>query len=682
MMQAEQHPNPEKLQKVFRSMLFGMRNFALRQFDQIDLRNLIALQNLDLYDKSTIPVDIDVDLEVLCDPNNPLRLELSPGPFILYLNKEEKPKRTIIEVPILLCSEIQKLRKAALTYLDELTVGRVFVVTPKTLSILKSSRAQLLSDDAHEWRLAAIALNDAFNDDVLFAMQGVRQCLECGPDLQDSFDSYLLRMMHPAVSSFDSIIMEVKTPEKEHPKMMEIVSSIIGSAASLHDACEEYYLRLGHIPLASPYSMGEIIDRWMIAHPTEDAWTVVWSWSHSSFGPVPRYHACSVFVLHPELIPEGKLPNLWQEIFSVVSSSESKDINNTEHILWGLRRDLIRHFSCHLEANLPYIDGDSLASFAWWLAERVAKIFPEKTESAQFFRKNLVEPALNKSANIWLAASPCINSSFLGYATATVPFPWAMALLALMGRNLEKLLPEKQEEELRSMFNNTLISCLIGALPVALEIPADPTYAMEYPLGETALKWAAHQPDEQRKVLEQLLSISRTIGSINELTAALRKFTDYSVPDQGAIAIILKSLVYRNPADATGVWKVIADKEWRQHVFCSIEDRVLGTLIEAFSILQVHDQDKWKFQLPHFLAEVCEKAEKIERQRQLFMYVLHTSLISDTVSAIRRLLSGSQRVKFMPFANEYRTFVENIWSHYPAWVQGRLRGLLASLRVV
>lgn len=55
---------------------------------------------------------------------------------------------------------------------------------------------------------------------------------------------------------------------------------------------------------------------------------------------------------------------------------------------------------------------------------------------------------------------------------------------------------------------------------------------------------------------------------------------------------------------------------------------------------------------------------------------------SDTVSAVRRLLRGSQKAKFVEMAREYRERVEAMWSQYPSWVQGRLRGLLANLYIV
>lgn len=135
-------------------------------------------------------------------------------------------------------------------------------------------------------------------------------------------------------------------------------------------------------------------------------------------------------------------------------------------------------------------------------------------------------------------------------------------------------------------------------------------------------------------------------------------------------------------AVAAGVWDLLSDEEWRQRVLGAVDDRVLGLLIEPLSLLEVENQDKWFSLLPYYLAELCEKTENEERRRSLFLYVVHTSLASDTVSLICRLLRGSQRAKFVKLAQEFRDHVDGMWAFYPPWVQGRLRGLLASLHVV
>jgi hypothetical protein len=275
-----------------------------------------------------------------------------------------------------------------------------------------------------------------------------------------------------------------------------------------------------------------------------------------------------------------------------------------------------------------------------------------------------------------------MGRSFLRYATHTIASPWATSLLALIGTNLERLAPQEQPLETQTLFHETLVSCLVGSLPFVVELPAAPTFAMENPLGVMALKWAAHVPEEQRRALEQLVASSRTLSAVEGLCAALRRLSESSLADQVAVAMAMKAKAYNAPAAASAVWDIVSDAEWRQRVLVSLDERVFGLLIEAFSVLQVQNQSKWFSLLPHYIAELCEKAESEERRRHLFLYVVHTSLASDTVSAVRRLLRGDQKAKFIQFATEYRERVEAMWSSYPPWVQGRLRALLASLRAV
>lgn len=79
---------------------------------------------------------------------------------------------------------------------------------------------------------------------------------------------------------------------------------------------------------------------------------------------------------------------------------------------------------------------------------------------------------------------------------------------------------------------------------------------------------------------------------------------------------------------------------------------------------------------------LLETEEDEERKRVLFLYVIYTSLASDTVSAVRRLLRGGQKAKFVEHVKEYRDHVEAMCYHYPPWVAGKLRGLMASMHVV
>jgi len=682
MTQPEQNPSPEEMSKVFRAMQIRLRNYALHHFDRVNMRTLASLQNLDLLDGAITPFSSDVDWDVIRDAHHLRREKLSPGPLVVYVTEEEKPRRIVVELLALLYSESPEGQKTVLKNLDNMMAGGVQCVTPKSVEALEKLRAALVSEVSEQWRPAVLKAIDVLNDDILFSLNGTRQCLESEPVIQNSLNTYVPRMMFPSISSLDSIALEVRNPEVEHPKLLKIIESIVAESQSLGEACASYYARLGYLPLAPAYSMGEVVARWMTTQPDVDAWVAVWAWAQSALGPVPQYHACAVFTLHPELVPAGKMPELWVEILRIVCEEKTQDAESNSHEPRMLRSDLAKHFAYHVEANLPNNDSANIAGFAWWFAERVATLFPDEAKSAQFYRKNWMAPAIDRSSHVWLAASSNIRSSYLRYMTFGVQSPWAASLLALMGAKLEQLAPSELTVESQALFHDALFSNLISLLPFSSELTAEPTFALECSINETTLKWEQTQAEENRKVLAQLVAYGRILGSDEGLCKALRGLADSSLPDQVAIALSLKAKAYIDPSIASAVWEVLSDGEWRQRVLGTIEERVLGLLIEAFSVLQASNQDKWFSIFPHFIADLCEKTDDPERRRYLFLYVVHASLASDTVSAVRRLLRGDQKTKFVEIVKEYRIRVERTWSQYPSWVQGRLRGLFANLHVV
>jgi hypothetical protein len=381
------------------------------------------------------------------------------------------------------------------------------------------------------------------------------------------------------------------------------------------------------------------------------------------------------------LIPDGKLPDLWSEVLAVVQDSDNRGTERPEYEPWALRRDLARHYTFHLEARLPDNDGASITCFAWWFAEQVASLFPADADAAKFYRENWIKPASDLSSPIWLAASPPIQRSFLRYVTFMVQSPWAVALLTLMGEHLDELAPVEQAEEVQVRFYEALVSSMLSSLPFPTETPGDPTFTLECSFADTVFKWAEYQTEENRKALQQLVATSQTLGTRDGLCDALRKLGESGLPDQVAVCIALKAKVFTDPTVAEGVWEVVSDSEWRKNVLAGVDQKVFGLMIESLSMLLVDNQDKWLSHLPHNIAELCEKEEDEERKRILFLYVIHTCLASDTVSAVRRLLRGDQKGEFVDFVKEYRARAEAMCSEYPPWVAGKLRGLMASMHV-
>ena len=665
-----------------RAMQVRMRNTALHYFERIGPRTVRVLQNLDLFKDEAFPIGDGIDLAVLQNPQHAGRQDLPDGPLVLYVTEDDDPKRMIVELPVLFFSDSRNIRQAALEIIEKMLAKDPFTATPKTLAVLKEYRDALGSNSPSNWRPAAVAVCDALYDDVLIALRGLSQCLESEPVIQGSLNFYAPKVIHPSVSSLDSISLPIGNPEKDHAHLARILSEIVNHATNVAQVCHLYLDKLGFLPLAPSYSLFAAVEKWLASNSDVDVWTQVWGWANTEQTPLSRYHACSIFVRHPELIPDGELPMLWNEVLDIVNNLSNEGEDKPTDETWPLRQDLAKHYIYHLEAHLPGNDGASIACFAWWLTEQVATLLPDVVGAAKFYRENWVRPTLDMSSQIWLAASSPIQVSLLRYFTLNVTSPWAVALLSLMGEQLERLAFAEQEKKVQARFHEALIMNTISSMPFPLETPNDPTFAFELPLANTVLKFAEYQEEEHRKGLQQLVETSRMLGTNSSLLEALRKLGDSALTDQIAVCIALKAKAYTDPTVAEGVWEIVSDADWRRKVLGRTEMQVQGLLIESLSVLLVGNRDKWFWLLPHYIADICEEEDDEERKHVLFLYVIHTSLASDTVSAVRRLLRGCQKEKFIEHIKEYRAHAEAMRSHYPPWVAGKLRGLMASMHVI
>ena len=661
---ARTNHSQEEVRDAFRHMLVRMRNYALHQFNSIGSRTVVMLQDADLFDDSTEKVGAEVDFEVIQDASHPRRVDLLPGPLVLYSTDDEKKGLVVELLPMLLLSESLEVRRAVLESFEEMIADGLLEVTPKTLDILKRSRGGVVSDVPCEWRPAAVNASDALSDDVLVSLAGVRQSLACEPVIQDSLNLFVPRVTLPSVSSLDSIALEVGNPETDHGSLRAIVQSVVAEASTLGDACARYYARLGYLPspeLFDGRGCGPLDGRTSCRRGV-DGGMGMGSNSTRAYPPVPRVLVSSCT---QNSCRKGDVRTLERNPRrgTRLGKEGAERINIAP---WALRHDLARHFVYHLEAHLPDNPGGAnIACFAWWFAERVATLFPDEPKSAEFYRKHWVEPALDRSSHTFLAASSGIGQSFLRYVTSSVHSPWAAGLLGLMGAKLEQLRPAEQTAEVQEQFQSALISHLISSLPFPVEQPAEPTFSLECAMGDTALKWGAVRAEDRRVELEQLVETSRTLSRTEGLCQALRNLTHSSLADQIAVALALKAKAYSGSDIAADIWEVLSDGDWRRRVLGTVEERVLGLLIEAFSVLQADKQEEWFSLFPHYIAELCEETEVDERRRHLFLYTIHVSLASDTVSAVRRLLRGTQKAKFVEMVKEYRDGVEGAWSVYP-----------------
>jgi len=222
---------------------------------------------------------------------------------------------------------------------------------------------------------------------------------------------------------------------------------------------------------------------------------------------------------------------------------------------------------------------------------------------------------------------------------------------------------------------------MVGELPLSMPVPENPTYAQEVPQWFVVQGWVQHRPEEQRETVNQLIEVNKQLCTIEGLLDALKTIADKPLSDQFGVGMALKSKAYVDTSIVDAVWELLKDPEWRRRSLDGADERVLALLTEGFCLLGLQDRDKWLLSLPHYFAEICERTEDEQRRRFMFMFVIQASLAADTVSAVQRLVLGEKKALFALFAKEYYERIKGTWPIYPAWVQGRLRGMLASLHV-
>ena len=652
---------------------------AFSHIERIGIRTLIPLQQLNLSDmKATIGEDIDP--KIIRNLNHKRRVPLLPGPLLIYCS-DDQTKNSVVEVKYLFFSPLKKIRQAALECYENMIAPNLLSVSPKIKDVLKVKRNDILSKKDSIWKLAAIAIYDALNNDVSISIAGANQIMHTELEIKNLLNTYVPKILYPKMQALDFTELVVNIPEKEHGSIQQLLKVIVSNSESISDLCQTYYDKLGHLPLAPKFSLGQVIKRWCNKNKKSEIWEEVWSWANSTLGPIPQYHACTVFVLFPEFIPNKKLSELWEKIKTIICDSNVKNKDAALHEAWQLRKDLNHHLTFYIEADLPGYDGSHIANYVLWLTERISSLFGNNPEQISFYRKEWIANALDTSSRIWFTASPSENDSALRYMNHVISSPWALSLMCLMGDSLEKLKPFKLNEELKNDFNESFPYHLLMAFPFNVKKPEKPTYAFQLSLTNTIRKWKKNETEKLKKSYNHILNSNKKLQKNETFVEEFKKISEKIYVDQLLLALTLKHKALTDPAIEDLVSQVISDEDWRNKNLLSIHSDTLGFIVEALSLLQIKSSKEWGFHLPHYIAALCDKTEDHKTLNSLFCYMVQTCLASDNYSAIYKLLTSKNAWKYVKYAREYRLHLENMQNDNPFWVKGKLRSLMAVMQI-
>lgn len=678
----------ENEKKAMQLLIERMRNTALHAVDSgdsttfpIEPRAFALLKHLNLCDDPDPRFGEDLDLDILAKPEHPRRLRVPAGPLVFFFS-EAKDKITALELSRLFYSPLLHVRQAAFNAFDVSVRENKQNLTPKTQNIIRENAAGLLDDDASKWRVAAVAMADAIKDDIFCSINAVRQALSLNPSPRDLLGEFVPRVLRPATSSLDSIVLAVGNPELQKDKIAGIIANCADSSDSLEKVCDLYYQLLGHLPLAPASALGTVVERWASRTKSNNIWETLWKWADSIAGPMPRYHVCYALAMKPEWIPTDRFQVFWDEVLHIVHVPGKEETAHKWAVAWRLRYELARHYCYHLEARLPESDGGNIANIAWWLAEQVSGIFRNTPETQKYYRETWIAKELDISGFVWQLANPYIKSSALRSATLTQPSLWSVSLLSAIAASPSALRLETMTVDQKGRFYDAIIKTVLGSVPLRDKSNGKETYAFECPILPVAEKWIECQEGEDRNSLEDLVKGAVKLSSREYFQNRLLRINESEKPDQIFVGLALRNLVHSDPSIAETVWSCLSDSAWRDKCFGQLDLGAFGHLAEAILNLQIYQREQWFSALPHYFAEACDKATDPDRKKDLFNYTVQSCLVSDTVSAIERLLKGRNRKDYIEMVSNHREQIESALPLCPGWVAGKLRAVMSSLHVV
>ncbi len=654
-----------------------MTQRVLHSVNSIDARSLTVLQHNGLLDQSANLNASDIVVNVLSDTQHVDRIVTPPGPMLFYCENGDTVQWKVVRVVELLFNTNDHVRATALSHFFQLQKSGLCILSQQTEGILSEEREALSSNLYEKWKPAAIHIYDAIDDDFYSNLAGLRQCLSTNFD--EGLKDYLPKVLMPNVSSLNALGLEISKPSDVRKDIENILSQCVDGSLTLCDACSKYYQRLGYLPFSDDLSMGQLIVKWMDLHQQSNLDSdELWLWAENTPSPLPRYHLCVALTRLSNLLSEQQTLRLLDEIRLIINIDNDE---NEDTAQWSLWCKLAIHYTHHLEYNLPYHDGEKICNLAWWVAEQVASVTCPHRELSKQFYEDIVKPFCVASELIWDITEPHITSSSLRYATYYTKMLWSTALQCTIGLPYIKLsqhyLPEFHIE---SIFT-ALSTCFYDTFPLCMSKHDKSVYAFDNDITSIVEQWVDSIEDAKLKSgLSQLLIENKHLVEPSELLLKLSHIVDKSESDQIFISKALRVMVSLEQVSIEDVWNCVSNADWYRRSFQNLTITALAILSDAFRLILARSCEPWRSQLPHMYAYGCEiTSGDVERQSMLFMETLLSSLNADTVSAIDRLVKGSQRDEFKEFITTWEQILRVTKPRAPAWVADRMRVTLASL---
>lgn len=652
-----------------------MAKHALHHPDGFDVRTAIILRKNGVLKGPVRSFRPDAEVvDIARDTNHPLRIELPAGPLVAHKPIQNGEAATVLTMAEFLYAEDADVRELALTHLKELATGIPPRMTRRTHEVLVRETARITST-TEDWQVAAVEILDAIDDDYLYNLAGLRQSIRIGYSVgAETFGSFVLR---PPLAALTALEFATEAPSREHERIEGLLKSYAQQSSTAEEVCARYFESLGHLPLAAHLSLGNAMDRWLAKNPEMGSvWDSVWQWAEMTKSPLARYHVCQLFVIRPELIPEQKKDQLWQEILEVVTYLRRGQTGLRFAKAWRLRAELLEHYVAYFECVAPGEDSERIANLAFWATEQVAAVHDPIPATIEPVTEQTVAPNAAMSREIWQLTRPTVQPSSLRAAAHLTPLPWALALFGDLGSKIGTFVPAEADQSILEPVRETLTWGLVVAFP--LNPPSPPiTYSFEQTLQAAAIGWAERfAVGEAADALRQLVDCHRRLGNAADFLSELRGIPRSSEVAQFMIARAFRTLAYLGLLPVSDVRDCVWNHDWRKDIMSNASQQALNALWDGLAELQMQQDGDWSTSLPHFWASLCEETDNAERRRLLFVLTALSCLCANCTSGLRRLTQQPQK-RFAEDALSWKARCQEAMRAAPPWPAARLRAYLA-----
>ncbi len=608
----------------------------------------------------------DILVDLICDPAHRLRVHSGVGPLLIDAIDAEKPR--VLDLATAFLDPNAKLRAALL---QELTrqrdahrdVGRR-LVSPQSWQRIELLKASLCGDDFEERIGVGIEVHDLLNSDFFFNVAAMRQYLALNSiiDAKDHFARLLA--INETMADFLSEL-PIWDPHRQYEEIQERLQTTIAQASTCSELAVNYFTFFGHLSLGGEFSLAAVVFQWSETHGTNDIWEEIWAWADDNASPLAKYHACKVFLENPDWVPGNQWHVLGAEL-STVLQGPSSDPG------WEVRCALARYFCLRLNLIGNATDGDRIAAMAWWLAEFLGGFWDGLPTGTQLEFQAILDQEVSSVEEQWRVIQPQATRSALRYATLHCPSLWTLSVLCDLSStdDLERVLETSTD----------LIS------PVAAKLADEQFWCFGHPDGLYAFEQSLQQLVRRVIAVDPaslLAQIDTTVKSLKNGEAIIARLRETNEDTQRIAAHQFRFQACLGKIAHERILSAFSDQDWRKDVLlgASIDslEIVCQGAVESAQLSRMDDE--LRAYLPYYIALACAESQSAERQSILFALTMTASISLNSTSAIRMLLTGSQRRQFEADVTDWRQRIATLTCTTPDWVRAQLRAAKSALHI-